>query len=90
MKENSLQRLSLLALPLERRRKLLQLLHGPLSPRTICHTSQRMKPVSFLLAFSLASPLLAARPVVETERITKDNAYLGVWLEIHQRLLHNL
>ena len=42
------------------------------------------------LAFSLASPLLAARPVVETERIMKDNAYQGVWLEIHQQLLHNL
>ena len=38
----------------------------------------------------LASPLLAARPVAEIERITKDNAYQGVWLEIHQRLLHNL
>jgi hypothetical protein len=48
-----------------------------------------MKPVSALLAFSLASPLLAARPVVETERMMKENAYQGVWLEIHQRLLHN-
>ena len=49
-----------------------------------------MKLVSVLLAFSLASPLLGARPVAETERIMKDNAYQGVWLEIHQRLLHNL
>ena len=42
-----------------------------------------MKPVSALLAFSLASPLLAARPVVETERMMKENAYQGVWLETH-------
>ena len=60
------------------------------APQIIGYTSQRMKPVSFLLAFSLASPLLAARPVVETERMMKENAYQGVWLEIHQRLLHNL
>ena len=39
-----------------------------------------------MLAFSLASPLLAARPVVETERMMKDNAYQGVWLEKHWRL----
>ena len=58
--------------------------------RTIWYTSQCMKLVSVLLAFSLASPLLAARPVVETERMMKENAYQGVWLEIHQRLLHNL
>ena len=49
-----------------------------------------MKQVSVLLAFSLASPLLAAQPVVETERMMKENAYQGVWLEIHQRLLYNL
>ena len=35
------------------------------------------------LAFSLASPLLAARPVVETERMMNENAYQGVWLEKH-------
>ena len=60
------------------------------APRIRGYTSQRMKPVSFLLALMLASSLLAARPVAEIERITKDNAYQGVWLEIHQRLLHNL
>ena len=42
------------------------------------------------LELILASACLAARPVAETERIMKDNAYQGVWLEIHQRLLHNL
>ena len=60
------------------------------APRITGYTSQRMKPVSALLALMLAFPLLAARPVAETERIMKDNAYQGVWLEIHQRLLHNL
>ena len=49
-----------------------------------------MKSATVTLALMLASPLLAARPVVETERMMKDNAYQGVWLEIHQRLLHNL
>ena len=49
-----------------------------------------MKSATVTLALLIAFPLLAARPVVETERITKDNAYQGVWLEIHQRLLHNL
>jgi hypothetical protein len=44
-----------------------------------------MKAVNAALAFLLASPPLAARPVVETERVMKDNAYQGVWLEIHQR-----
>ena len=34
----------------------------------------------------LASPLLAARPVVETARMMKENAYQGVWLEKHRRL----
>ena len=42
------------------------------------------------LELILASVCLAARPVMETERIMKDKAYQGVWLEIHQRLLHNL
>ena len=49
-----------------------------------------MKSVTATFALFIASPLLAARPVMETERIMKDNAYQGVWLEIHQRLLHNL
>ena len=40
-----------------------------------------MKAVNAALAFSLASPLLAARPVVETERMMKENAYEGMWLE---------
>ena len=44
----------------------------------------------FCTALAFASPLLAARPVVETERMMNENAYQGVWLEIHQRLLHNL
>ena len=42
------------------------------------------------LELILASVCLAARPVVETERMMNENAYQGVWLEIHQRLLHNL
>ena len=49
-----------------------------------------MKSATVTLALFIAFPLLAARPVMETERIMKDNAYQGVWLEIHQRLLHNL
>ena len=49
-----------------------------------------MKSATVTLALLIAFPLLAARPVAETERIMKDNAYQGVWLEIHQRLLHNL
>ena len=51
------------------------------APQIIGCTSQRMKPVSALLAFSLASPLLAARPVAEIERTMKENAYEGTWFE---------
>ena len=40
-----------------------------------------MKAVNATLAFSLASPPLAARPVAEIERTMKENAYQGVWLE---------
>ena len=49
-----------------------------------------MKATFLFAMLSLPVSLLAARPVVETERIMKDNAYQGVWLEIHQRLLRNL
>ena len=49
-----------------------------------------MKSILAVTILSSALALEAARPVVETERIMKDNAYQGVWLEIHQRLLHNL
>ena len=35
------------------------------------------------LELILASACLAARPVVETERMMKENAYQGVWLEKH-------
>ena len=42
-----------------------------------------MKSASVALALMLASPLLAARQVVETERMMKENAYQGVWLEKH-------
>ena len=49
-----------------------------------------MKATFLFAMLSLPVSLLAARPVVETERIMKDKAYQGVWLEIHQRLLRNL
>ena len=49
-----------------------------------------MKFTFLSLAVVLANACLAARPVAETERMLKENAYQGVWLEIHQRLLHNL
>ena len=42
-----------------------------------------MKLDSAIFAFSLASPLLAARLVGETERMMKENVYQGVWLEKH-------
>ena len=35
----------------------------------------------FCAALAFASPLLAARPIVEIERTMKENAYHGVWLE---------
>ena len=49
-----------------------------------------IKSILAVTILSSALALEAARPVAETERIMKDNAYQGVWLEIHQRLLHNL
>ena len=35
----------------------------------------------FCAALAFASTLLAARPVAETERTMKENAYEGMWLE---------
>ena len=42
-----------------------------------------MKFTFLSLAIVLANACLAARPVVETERMMKENAYQGVWLEKH-------
>ena len=49
-----------------------------------------MKVTILFVMLSQTISFLAARPVVETERMMKENAYQGVWLEIHQRLLHNV
>ena len=51
---------------------------------------KKMKSILAIAVLSSALALEAARPVVETERMMKENAYQGVWLEIHQRLLRNL
>ena len=40
-----------------------------------------MKATFLFALLSLPVSLLAARPVAETERMMKENAYHGVWLE---------
>lgn len=42
-----------------------------------------MKSILAIAVLSSVFSLLAARPVVETERMKKENAYEGVWLEKH-------
>ena len=42
-----------------------------------------MKSILAIAVLSSALALEAARPVAETERMMKDNAYQGVWLETH-------